>query len=109
MYTLVPACDLSICPPRTGDLFDAASLARENGVLVMVFDPTGALVCEIRPDGTQRRATKPGRPPVAGVPRSEKIQIGFTPAERETYSKAASDAGYSLSEWVRRACARAMV
>jgi len=50
-----------------------------------------------------------GRPPVAGVARDKKVQIGFTPDEHASHVKAARDAGVSLNEWVRRACARAMV
>jgi len=51
---------------------------------------------------TEREPTRTaGRPPVAGVARSVRVEVRCTPDERERWEAAAASRGVTLSELVR--------
>lgn len=50
---------------------------------------------------TERRR-KPGRPPRAGKPAEERIEVRLTAAERRAWERAAGE--QTLSDWIRALC-----
>ena len=50
-----------------------------------------------------------GRPPRADEPALDRVEIRLTAAERKAWERAATAAGLSLSEWIRRRCETAAV
>ncbi len=94
-----------------GTAEDAVRLARDHLAPVEARDAAGAYVGAADHTGVWRIPGESGlgRTPVAGVARNTKVLFGVTPGEHERYKTAAAAARISLSEWIRRACAAAMV
>lgn len=87
---------------RISGLLAAANVQRKRGEdVVWEMVQRGEVV--IGPDSTIRLVDmanrKPGRPPRAARPSSERIEIRITAAERKAWERAAGET--TLSEWLR--------